>query len=452
MRKIKLLLTLILLFFIPNLAVKANIDFSVTPTKYEIEALKWTTITRTAKIYNYSKVPHTITIWKSDFTTSWNTWVPKIVRRSELVYPDQQLSSWLEIWTGSFIVEPWKSKEIDFKINVPENATPGGHYWVVFFKKTSRESSDAEIWVNLDYWVLVILNVDWEIVMKGLPEDMEIIMDKWVGNLKEDECFYDFTSSNFDWKCFIFPFGKQEDLTSAPDEDKKDFYTYFNLPFKNEWNTHIKPIWTITLIDSNWDQLKWIWREIIKNSRWAIVWERIVDYIPINDVWGNVLPYSTRDFELTWQWFSYKTYDEEWNEIIKYWTPWEYYTKQNVENRWFIMFWEKVMKRVKYEKITAIIDISYKDREWKNVEFNSAEEFDISYKEDYIWLNMFVIIPMVLIAILVFTVYLIIFLRKKKCEKCEKRIWRHLKACPYCWKKVKSNDKDKKSKNKKKKK
>jgi hypothetical protein len=48
------------------------------------------------------------------------------------------------------------------------------------------------------------------------------------------------------------------------------------------------------------------------------------------------------------------------------------------------MFWERYSQRIKKEKITALIDLSYKDKKGKKVEFNSAKEFYINYKESYI--------------------------------------------------------------------
>jgi len=447
MKKIILLLITCILYWILNTSVNASINLTVSPTKYEVEALKGTTIIKKATLYNYSKDTYTITTWKANFTTDWKTWIPKMVHKKDLIFPDQQLSSWLEIETESFIISPWEKKDIRFAINIPKNATPWGHYWAVFFKKSSSKnnSQSSEIWVNVDYWILIMVNVDWKVIMKGAPEDITITFDNKLSKIKKDSCFfYDFTSSNFDWKCISWPFSNDTDLSSAPDESLKTFNTNFGLKFKNEWNTHIKPMWEIVLIDWDWNKLKWIWQEIIKNKRWAVIWEKIVDYLPINDVWWNVLPYSTRDFKLTWKWFSYKTYDNDWNEIIKYWSPTEYYTKQNISARWFIMFWERYSERINHKKITALIDISYKNKKGENIEFNSAKEFNIDYKESYIWYNPYVILLLIIVWIIVIIIYIIKASNQINCRKCEKKINKNAKACLYCWKKVKSIKKDKK--------
>jgi hypothetical protein len=55
------------------------------------------------------------------------------------------------------------------------------------------------------------------------------------------------------------------------------------------------------------------------------------------------------------------------------------------------MFWEKVLERVSSKKIKAIFDVEYKKLSGEVVSFNAAKEFNISYKEKYVGLNMYVI-------------------------------------------------------------
>jgi len=459
MKKILIILIGFILFSLAYVWVNASINFTVSPTKYEIEALKWTIINREATLYNYSKESYTITTWKANFTTDWQTWIPKILVGENLTFPDQQLASWIEIETISFIIAPWEKKKINFKINIPQDATPWWHYWAIFFKNNSTKlnSTSNEIWVNIDYGILLLVNVDWKIIKKWAPKDIIIKNNggsssylsrslrsnnniKWKDTLlsfQKDNCpIYDFTNSNFDWKCILWPSNNNKSDNKVVKQ--KSFNTSFEIPFKNEWNTHIKPKWKIILIDQDWNELKWIWQEIIKNKKWTVIWEKIVDYLPINDIWWNVLPYSKRDFNLYWKWFSYKTYDNEWNEIIKYWNPSEYYTKKNIENRSFIMFWERYSERIKHRKITALIDLSYKDNKWEKVSFNSAKEFYVDYKESYIWYNPYIIILLVILWIIAFIIYIKINLSKIKCTKCERKISNKSRACIYCWKKVKS--------------
>ena len=452
----------------------AEINLSVSPIKYEIESSTWSTIIKTAKLINLSDQSFTIYTWKSDFTSKDSSWNPKFVRKSELVFPEQQLSSWITIDTKEFNIWPWEEKEISFTIKIPENATPGWHYWAIFFKNNNSENSVwSQVGINIDYWVLILLKVDWEVVTKWEIEEEEIKINTgwwgwWSGwwtpsssekivskfeneketqeNLiddKKDNCFIDLTKSNYDWKCIgSIIEDKEENLIDDKKEENvfdkdKGFNIIFDIPFKNEWNTHIKPEGTIKLIDENWNELKQIWKEVIKNDAWSIIWEKIVDYIPINDVWWNVLPSSKREFKSEWKGFPYKSYDNEWNQVLNYWSPWEYYTKRNIEKRSFLMFWERVAERQKNETIKALINLSYEDENWEDIEFNSAKEFKINYIEEYIQLNPYVIISIISIFIVTFLFWIIWLKRKKKCKGCWKRIRKDLKICPYCLKKQK---------------
>jgi rRNA maturation endonuclease Nob1 len=44
---------------------------------------------------------------------------------------------------------------------------------------------------------------------------------------------------------------------------------------------------------------------------------------------------------------------------------------------------------------------------------------------------------MLIVWLFALIIYLIIYMKKSRCRKCDKKINSKLKACPYCWKKVK---------------
>ena len=447
--------------------VQANINLTVSPIKYEIETTTWSIIEKTAILYNWSDKIHTINTSKSNFISTDKTWNPHFIRQNEIVFPDQELASWITINTESFIIGPGEQKEISFTITVPEDATPWWHYWAVFFKNNNSENSSWwKISINVDYWVLLLVKVDGEIITQGDIKDT-LITDKttgswwggWYSDVKIDECKIDLTSSKYDGKC-IDDFFEKEDLVKDIkkinlNEDSEitlnDFNINFETLFINEWNTHLKPSWTIKLVDTNWKEIKGIWKEIIKNDAWVIIWEKIVDYLPINDNWWNVLPGTDRNFESEWKGFPYEWYDETWKKIIKYWTPEEYYTKLNIEERWFLLPWERVNERVNHEKINAYIDLSYINKDWEKVEFNSAKEFYVDYKEEYIWLNPYVFIWAWSFLFLIYLIWLIFRKKKIKCinKDCKRKLEDDMKVCPYCGTKQKDkrfniNKKDKK--------
>ncbi len=473
MSKLKIIffISIFYILYLNNIT-NAAINFSLTPIKYDIEAFTWTTINRTATLRNNSNIPVNIITWKTDFQANWETWVPNFVRKSELVYPDQQLSTWIDINIDQFTINPSEQIDINFSITIPNNATPGWHYWAVCFKNNNSETSSTwNIGINIDYCTLILLSVDWEIVTDAEVDDTEISGGWWWGwnwgwwwwgsNLEIDECPYiDLTASKYDWKCIDDLFSAdelEEDIVGLNlDEDSEleedDFNITFDTLFINEWNTHLIPNWKITLTDSEWNEIKWIWKETIRNEDWVKLWEKIVDYLPINDHLWNVLPSQKRNFDVDWKWFPYEGYDEDWKIVIKYWTPEEYYTKKNTQDNSYIMPWERINERIIHEKINANINISYIDKDWEMVEFNSAKEFSIDYREKYIWVNPYVVICSILIFIIILLIWIVFRRKRIICinKKCKKKLDDDMKICPYCWTKQKDKrfkKKHKKSKN-----
>ena len=190
----------------------AWINFSVSPIKYELSWDPGWSITKTASLRNNWDLPVTIYTWKSDFETKDYSWAPKFLRYSEIVNFDQTMSSWINIDLPDFSINPWEEKDIEFTINIPENATPWWHYWAVFFKNTNSENSwwEWNIWINVDYWILILLNVSWEIITDIDIEEPVIddwnVKKRWWSNVWwSDNCLIDFTNSTFDGKCFDNP-------------------------------------------------------------------------------------------------------------------------------------------------------------------------------------------------------------------------------------------------------
>ena len=442
----------------------AAINFWVTPIKYELTLAPWESITLPMSIRNNGTGTVTMPTATSDFTSSWLGWTPKFVRKSELVFPDQQLSTWITIDDSSLTASAWEEVTTNFTIDVPTTATPGWHYGAVFFKRESWALSTSwNIWIDVDYGIIILLNVSWSIIIGAVIDDpiigssSNVFYDRcewndtsgsiydgscgeWIPALIEekDVCLlWDFTPSKYDGKCF-WP----TDSTDQADSNWSvintwDFNIDFSFPINNTGNTHIKPTGKIVLKDENWDIIKAIWKETLSNDSWAVTWVNIVDYIPINDQDGNILPYSKRVFESQWKWFPYKTYDIEGNQVVNYWTPSEYYTQKNKQEAWFLMLWERVSETRQHKTITAEIEIIYYDEDGNPVEFTSAQEFPIQYIEQKVTVNPYVILSLLLL----FTAWLftwfglrwwILWFKKSICWNCEEGIKSHWETCPHC--------------------
>ena len=460
-----------LFFFSSFTLVDAAINFTVTPIRYELDLDPGESVTLPASIKNNGTWSVFLPTSTSDFTSSGDGGTPRFVRKSELVYPDQQLSTWMTLSSTGVTIAPWKETTINFTIDVPVTATPGWHYWAVFFKNPGSESGSGNIGINVDYGILVLVNVSGEIdvwaeigdpIIRGwatgrnknktntgssnpdsnTEEENQSTEDNnenawYIGDDENGEAVYqypdscplwDFTTSKYDNKCFDNILEDQEQVSTSIDGDEPilfsdDFEVDFYFPIKNIWNTHIKPTGKITLTDEDGEVIKAVGKITIENERGAIIWEEIVDYIPINDQWWNILPYTNRTFESVWKGFPYKTRDVEWNQIVNYWTPSEYYTQQNKENAGFLMLWERVSEVRQNKTITADIELVYYDEQWNPITFNTAKEFPVQYIEEKVTLNPYVILALILLwAIFIMTIlgfkWFILAGRKHKCWNC----------------------------------
>lgn len=497
----------------------ADINLTVSPIKYDISTTSGATIYRTAKLINLSNKTYDITTSSSDFVAKDLSWAPYFTRKD--TGQVWEMSSWITIDTPSFTIAAKETKEIWFTINVPTTATPGGHYGAIFFENQNSGSTWSwQIGIGVDYGVLILLKVDGTIIVDAYIYDPSIDTGGGTGSGStgwwgtgsgstgwssgsgpntgggwsssgtleklKDDCYIDLTSSKYDGKCIDTFWWEGEDNTwdnwlekildkvnntsgsstgqvddsvlSIDELFDKDFEITFTLPFENKWNTHLKPTGKITLIDEDGNVIKWIGKKIIDNGNGVVIWEEIVDYLPINDNGGKVLPETKREFISQWLGFPYETYDIEWKKIIKYWSPNEYYTQKNIWVNRVLMPWERVNQRISIKKVTANFEVSYGENLWEPKEFSSAQEFDIMYKEEYIGLNPYVIIGAILIFMILFFTWFIILWRRKKCvnKKCKKRLKRKIKICPYCAtdqkEKIKEEKKNKGDKKKEKKK
>jgi len=454
----------------------AAIDYSVTPIRYELSLEPWESITLPASIRNNSDDIVVLPTTTSDFQANGPGWVPSLVRKSELVFPDQELSTWITLWSNSLTLNPGEEWSINFTIDVPINATPGGKYWAVLFRNPGSETWGGDISINVDYGIIILVNVEGEVVVEVEIDDpiiywgwtwwpwgrskwyntnsdttnswtwSEIISGTWTDNSnwtenqdqeddnnQDDNGWFIWTDISWD-SIFIYPdVCPLWDFTTSKYDD---FEVTFEFPIKNTWNTHIKPTWKVVLKDEN-GIIKAVGREVIANDRGAIVDQKIVDYVPINDIWGNILPQTKRIFESKWEWFPYKTFDDEWNPIINYWSPSEYYTLKNKDEAGFLMFWERVSENRTHKDITADIELIYYDEDGNPIEFNTAKTFSVQYIEQVVSINPYVVLWLLLIAAAILLTlwaikWWIILFKKNRCWSCDEKIPSHWKTCPHC--------------------
>jgi len=119
MKKINLLLLIFVsLFFV---LPKVNADVAISPLKHELTVKQWKTVTKKIKITNEWKNPITLYTSTEDFISWDNSGKPKFIKPEDQESPEISLANWIEIEDKNITLAVWETREINFKITVPEN-------------------------------------------------------------------------------------------------------------------------------------------------------------------------------------------------------------------------------------------------------------------------------------------------------------------------------------------
>lgn len=370
--KLLLSLSILLIFNITNASL------SISPLKHEFTIEAWATKEASIKITNTQKDSVTLYSSKEDFIAWDDTWTPKFVKPEDQKNPELSLTNWLQIENENITLAPWETRELKFKVIVPKDAEPGWHYWAIFMSPGSP--SWAQVAIVQRLWVLVLINV---------PGDVKI-----------------------DWNLEDFSLQKKENNKFVNSDIFEEFPINFKVLFKNNWNIHLKPTWKIELVDENWDTLKNVWKETIINAAGAYIWEKMVDYIPINDALWNVLPKSERRFESLWQGFWYSVLNEDGTKSVKFKNLTDYYASKAAENQAYLQFWQSIHEKTVTKTFTAKLDLNYEWKDKEKKDFKQEKKFKITYKEKYIWINYYLLT--ILIILLWWSLYYFFIIWPKK--------------------------------------
>lgn len=98
-------------------------------------------------------------------------------------------------------------------------------------------------------------------------------------------------------KTELNPFWNKPELVNS-----SDFNVKFSIPISNSGNVDVRPIGRIELYDEDGRLLKKIGKESIRSPEGLFLGEKIVDYLPVNDEGGSVLPDGERKRIYTVNW------------------------------------------------------------------------------------------------------------------------------------------------------
>jgi hypothetical protein len=246
-KKVLIIFFSFLLFFVvftaDNYANAQSVGIRISPTKTEETVNPGDVLNRFIKVKNESDAPKTLYAYLRDFKAEGENGSAKLI--SPGAEPGPYLSSWLDITSEGIEFNAGEEKTINFNINVPVSAGPGGYYGAVVFGTRPPKLQGG--------------NEEKGAAMSIAQQTASLILIQVRGDVDESADIREFST-------------------------KKQFYS---LPFNVEFltrieatgNVHIKPRGEIKITN---------------------MFGKDVASIVFNDKGSNILPKSIRRFEDAW--------------------------------------------------------------------------------------------------------------------------------------------------------
>ena len=114
---------------------------SISPVTFELTSNPGDVLTNKLRVLNQSESTIAIKMEAEDFTAAGETGEVRVEPASETY----SLTQWITVSPDTFTLGPNEQKFVDFTINVPSNAEPGGKYGSILASTVGVVSPDKEI-------------------------------------------------------------------------------------------------------------------------------------------------------------------------------------------------------------------------------------------------------------------------------------------------------------------
>jgi hypothetical protein len=214
---------------------------TVSPPTLDREVNPGDTFLETVQLYNENTTVETLYPLIENFTAGDDErGQPKILKDADPQNENTALKPWVTISSVGIVVKPGERRSIPFSINVPKNATPGGHYGAILFSSQPQDGASRGVTISSQIGVLMLVNVSGEV--------------REVGHIA------------------TFGLAKPQAWYSSLPVD-------FMMRFENNGNTHLRPVGSLLIYD-------WMGKQVAA--------------IPVNGEKYSVLPMSARKFDFGW--------------------------------------------------------------------------------------------------------------------------------------------------------
>ena len=213
---------------------------SVTPPLFQLSVTPGDVWQSEIKVVNGNKYPLTVYTELVNFEATGEVGRGTFSKKDDT---QNTLSNWISLLPGPYVIDPEQSLSISFRIEVPKDAPPGGHYAAVL---VSTEPPSIEPGVSAVRTSQVVTS---------------LLFARIAGDVVESGTIREFR---------------------AVDSFVQEPSTEFSLRFENKGNVHLQPKGNI----------------IISN-----MWGKERGVIPVNyqTHYGNILPKSIREFSFSWK-------------------------------------------------------------------------------------------------------------------------------------------------------
>ena len=160
-------LALVLCLGVPSQAYA----LTITPIRYEISGDPGQTLVEKMGLVNETKTTQTYYASFANFEAQGDTGSPTFVDAKE------GLGTWITTEQASVTLPAGAQKELEFKIKIPTNATPGGYFAAVFWG-TSPGGAPGQVSIGTKTGMLVLLSVNGDVTEQAGLVDFGLHNDK----------------------------------------------------------------------------------------------------------------------------------------------------------------------------------------------------------------------------------------------------------------------------------
>lgn len=136
---------------------QAGQSITIIPPKFELFSNPGDTLVERIRVRNNTDTPLAFAVVVDDFTTSGEE--GHVVLEEGESNTTYSLANWIETETSDLILQPNEETYVNFLINVPRDAEPGGHYASVLFQSGGESEVPGTAVVTQRVGSLVLLRV-----------------------------------------------------------------------------------------------------------------------------------------------------------------------------------------------------------------------------------------------------------------------------------------------------